>query len=306
MKNYNDAFMSDELSAFFKRLMKTMEPITKIALSNAMTFNNIGWANVSYKLAELAQNSSIQNITNMSATIAPMIKLYNTSLNIDFTGMSLALSQMVNVSDNYKHISTEISKFQKALIKSYSFETITKNWSRVSDAIEFIKPCCENINNNINDNINDVENDSLLQSEKEELQELFSLVFEDVDDSLHTFKERVTLLPPKLLNIFRYIFSYIILPFIVCIAANYLYEAKKSTRVMQEPNISSTIVYNLTINQEFIVLSDSIPYYYMIQIIDPETDEMIIGYIPKRNATPVNDEKDLKLTEETDESDKKE
>lgn len=58
----------------------------------------------------------------------------------------------------------------------------------------------------------------------------------------------------------------------------------KDSRVYEEPASTSTVVYNITINNPVTVIGD-VPYYYEVEFPNPETGELVRGYISKRNLT---------------------
>lgn len=58
----------------------------------------------------------------------------------------------------------------------------------------------------------------------------------------------------------------------------------KDARVYEEPSATSSIVYNITIENNVTVIGDA-PYYYEVEFPNSETGEMIRGYISKRNLT---------------------
>lgn len=58
----------------------------------------------------------------------------------------------------------------------------------------------------------------------------------------------------------------------------------KDSHVYEEPKTTSTVVYNITVNNPVTVIGD-VPYYYEVEFPNPETGEMVRGYISKRNLT---------------------
>jgi len=74
----------------------------------------------------------------------------------------------------------------------------------------------------------------------------------------------------------------------------------KDSRVYEEPATTSTVVYNITINNPVTVIGD-VPYYYEVEFPNPETGELIRGYISKRNLTADATE-DIELQEDETEA----
>lgn len=56
------------------------------------------------------------------------------------------------------------------------------------------------------------------------------------------------------------------------------------TNVYEAPKSTSCVVYNTTVNQTINIIGD-VPYYYNIQLVDPQTGEIYQGYISKRNVS---------------------
>ena len=60
----------------------------------------------------------------------------------------------------------------------------------------------------------------------------------------------------------------------------------KEATIRDEPNTSAAVVAQVNQAQEVDVIGE-VPYYYLIEFYDPETDERIRGYISKRSVKPV-------------------
>lgn len=54
----------------------------------------------------------------------------------------------------------------------------------------------------------------------------------------------------------------------------------KASNVYEEPKAFSSVVINVNVESEIIII-DSVPYYYQIVYTDPETGEEFKGYISK-------------------------
>ncbi|MBQ3069324.1 MAG: hypothetical protein IJD01_05205, partial [Clostridia bacterium] len=66
----------------------------------------------------------------------------------------------------------------------------------------------------------------------------------------------------------------------------------KKSKLYNEPTSTSTIVFNVDINQNVIVV-DEVPYYYEVVFVDAESGEENTGFIYKPNVT-INDEENNK------------
>lgn len=76
----------------------------------------------------------------------------------------------------------------------------------------------------------------------------------------------------------------------------------KDSRVYEEPTATSTVVYNITIENPVTVIGD-VPDYYEVEFSNPETGEVVRGYVPKQNLTadvPEDVEVQEKETEATE------
>lgn len=58
----------------------------------------------------------------------------------------------------------------------------------------------------------------------------------------------------------------------------------KDSHVYEQPSSTSSVVYNLTIENNVTVIGDE-PYYYEIEFVNPETGEVVTGYVYKGNVT---------------------
>ena len=60
----------------------------------------------------------------------------------------------------------------------------------------------------------------------------------------------------------------------------------KDTQVYEEPTSTSNVVYNVTVENNITVIGDA-PYFYKVEFPDPETGELVTGYIYKANLAEV-------------------
>lgn len=76
----------------------------------------------------------------------------------------------------------------------------------------------------------------------------------------------------------------------------------KETRVYEQPSSTANVVCNISIDQDVFLVGDA-PYYYEIEVIDPDTGETIRGFAYKGNfveeplSEQEQDEDDLNATE---------
>lgn len=81
--------------------------------------------------------------------------------------------------------------------------------------------------------------------------------------------------------ILYYLFISMIIPLLVNMLSSYLTaKAQRNAHVYEEPTSSSGIIINVFAEQEIAVIGD-VPYYYEIEITDPETGQKYAGYIYK-------------------------
>ena len=103
------------------------------------------------------------------------------------------------------------------------------------------------------------------------------------------------------------VFLNIILTILVNLFSNFAYDwisAKlgKTSNVYEEPKASSSVVINVNVESEIIII-DSVPYYYQIVYTDSETGEEFRGYISKKNvdkeSIETNNESELESKNDT-------
>ena len=63
----------------------------------------------------------------------------------------------------------------------------------------------------------------------------------------------------------------------------------------EEPTATSSVVYNLTVENNVTVIGDA-PYFYEVEFVNPENGEPMIGYVYKGNL--VADESEETVTQE--------
>jgi hypothetical protein len=59
----------------------------------------------------------------------------------------------------------------------------------------------------------------------------------------------------------------------------------RTSNVYEEPRASSSVVINVNVENEIIII-DSVPYYYQVVYTDPETGAEYTGYVSKKNVEP--------------------
>ena len=73
----------------------------------------------------------------------------------------------------------------------------------------------------------------------------------------------------------------------------------KDARVYEEPSSKSNVVVNVTVEQHVNIVN-VVPYYYEVEITDPETGEVMTGYVYKGNI--MLNEPDVASVQEDDET----
>lgn len=84
------------------------------------------------------------------------------------------------------------------------------------------------------------------------------------------------------------LFLNIVIAILVNLVSSFAYDwisakLNKNSNVYEEPTTSSSVVINIKVESDIIII-DSVPYYYQVIYTDPETGEEFIGYIPKKNV----------------------
>lgn len=107
---------------------------------------------------------------------------------------------------------------------------------------------------------------------------------------------------------FAAFFIEILLPILLLIAdwgfSSWQARTVKDSHVYEEPTSTSSIVYNVTVENNVTIIGD-VPYYYKVEFVNPETGELVTGYIYKGNVEaeePDETEVQEQATEATDES----
>lgn len=107
---------------------------------------------------------------------------------------------------------------------------------------------------------------------------------------------------------FAAFFIEILLPILLLIAdwgfSSWQARTVKDSHIYEEPTSASSIVYNVTVENNVTVVGD-VPYYYEVEFVNPETGELVTGYIYKGNIEaeePDETEVHVEATEATEES----
>lgn len=89
---------------------------------------------------------------------------------------------------------------------------------------------------------------------------------------------------------FAAFFIQILYPFLLMIipllTSIWLARPVKNAQVYEEPTSTSNVVYNVTVENNITVVGDA-PYFYKVEFPDPETGELVTGYIYKANLAEV-------------------
>lgn len=70
------------------------------------------------------------------------------------------------------------------------------------------------------------------------------------------------------------------------VASIWMARPVKNAQVYEEPTSTSNVVYNVTVENNITVIGD-VPYFYKVEFPDPETGELVTGYIYKANLTEI-------------------
>lgn len=107
---------------------------------------------------------------------------------------------------------------------------------------------------------------------------------------------------------FAAFFIEILLPILLLIAdwgfSSWQARTVKDSHIYEEPTSASSIVYNVTVENNVTVVGD-VPYYYEVEFVNQETGELVTGYIYKGNIEaeePDETEVHVEATEATEES----
>ena len=98
-------------------------------------------------------------------------------------------------------------------------------------------------------------------------------------DSIQAFSKT----HPVVAWILEKFFFVILLELIVSLSASGIGEILHPARLYEEPDTSSQVIRLIEPDQSVIVVGD-VPYYYAAQIKDPQTGEIISGYVSKRSV----------------------
>lgn len=88
---------------------------------------------------------------------------------------------------------------------------------------------------------------------------------------------------PGLAALFLEILLPVLLTLLQIGAPIWLARLVRDSQVYEEPASASSVVYNLTVEDNVTVIGD-VPYYYEVEFVNPETGEVVIGYVYKGNV----------------------
>lgn len=163
-------------------------------------------------------------------------------------------------------------------------EVLTKDFvSNLSDALSEVGAD----DFDVNEESGQLALDELSDADKDSIRAVLSTASTGVNDNGLTCKDQIIVIQeqkPKLMMILQYILVF--LNMVLFFGDRALSIAQNAAPVREQPYSTSTVVNNITINQQFFVV-DSVPYYYQIRYQDPETNEIVDGYIYKGAAKPV-------------------
>lgn len=87
-----------------------------------------------------------------------------------------------------------------------------------------------------------------------------------------------------------FVFLNIIIVILTNLVSSFAYDwisakLNRTSNVYEEPRASSSVVINVNVENEIIII-DSVPYYYQVVYTDPETGAEYTGYVSKKNVEP--------------------
>ena len=90
--------------------------------------------------------------------------------------------------------------------------------------------------------------------------------------------------------VLAFIFLNIIIVILTNLVSSFAYDwisakLNRTSNVYEEPRASSSVVINVNVENEIIIIN-SVPYYYQVVYTDPETGEEYTGYVSKKNVEP--------------------
>ena len=218
--------------------------------------NDISGAAAALKTVQpyLETISAANNIKGALAGVSKMQAILEKVGMIDFSGIIAST----------EHLIPNISKYA-----SY-------DWSWIPSALE---------ENDVEYDAEDIE-EIVTPEVKEELEESVKSVFSltQIEQTAYSkyirWKER----HPILAWLFTKGVKDVIVGIISTVVATLILgKINKPTNVYEEPTISSAIVIKIEENGDVMIV-DSVPYYYQVYYMDPETGEEKWGYIPKKNV----------------------
>ena len=98
-------------------------------------------------------------------------------------------------------------------------------------------------------------------------------------DSIQSFKKT----HPVVAWLLEKVFLVILLEVIINLSSSGIGEMMRPARLYAEPDVSSPVIYQIEPDQSVIIVGD-VPYYYAAQIKDPQTGEIVSGYVSKRSV----------------------
>lgn len=98
-------------------------------------------------------------------------------------------------------------------------------------------------------------------------------------DSIRSFSKT----HPVVAWILEKVFLVILLEVIINLSSSGIGQLVRPARLYEEPSALSPVIYQIEPEQSVIVVGD-VPYYYAAQIKDPQTGEIVSGYVSKRSV----------------------
>ena len=273
MKDKNMTF------TFPESYLATLKELNKIQLSSSVLAISQAWKDVvpNYKLDGvksalneiLATQKVWREMVLPPSAISEMIAAAYPKLKVDFPVLTQSILAQVDFSA------------LAALRESVSLAVLAKaDWSWLSEVRTI-----EGKDDEDNVTLNFAAESSVTQEVRTEMAADINQILAD-PNTMHVVSQSKYLQWKERNPGFAAFFLNILFPILLLIAgwgfSCWQARSTKDSRVYEEPVSTSSIVYNLTVENNITVIGD-VPYYYEVEFINPETGELVTGYIYKGN-----------------------
>lgn len=291
MKDKNMTF------TFPESYLATLKELNKIQLSSSVLAISQAWKDVvpNYKLdgvkSALNEILATQKVWREAVlplrSVSEMIASAYPTLKMDSTAMAQSILSQVDTSA------------LMALRESVSLAILAKaDWSWLSEVHT------EETTDDEHDAASNFDlESSVTQEVREEMAADINQILTD-PNTMHVASQSKYLQWKERNPGFAAFFLNILFPILLLIAdwgfSSWQARSTKDSRVYEEPVSTSSVVYNLTVENNITVIGD-VPYYYEVEFINPETEELVTGYIYKGNII-AEEQGETELQEEVPEA----